>query len=419
MTVIKKSTLFWLLTLFGSGILIPAQADALIKKHDRIAILGDSITEQKMYSAFMETYMMACIPQYELSVMQFGWSGERAPRFLNRMQSDMLPWGPTVVTICYGMNDGSYRAYDEGIGNTYRDAMTGIIDHLKKNEVRFLIGSPSVVDTTHFRRCSPEVYNENLNTLGGIGKDIAISNGGKFADVHNVMADVMLKAKAKYGKSYHVSGGDGIHPWDNGHLLMAYGFLCEMGFDGQIAMIEMDLNGKTSVSEGHLVKDESAGRVKIESFRYPFCFYGDPKDMRGNLGMLEFIDFNDRLNRFTLKVKGLVSPKAKVIWGGKEKVFSSKALAQGINLAAEFFENPFNMPFKQVSNAVRHKQNFETGLVKLTVTLLKKKGESDPEVEAHLDTTISSVLKIQSFMKTRVLEAFKPVEHEILVQPVP
>ena len=43
---------------------------------DRVAICGDSITEQKMYSMYMEDYLLICQPQAQVQAIQFGWSGE-------------------------------------------------------------------------------------------------------------------------------------------------------------------------------------------------------------------------------------------------------------------------------------------------------------------------------------------------------
>ncbi len=59
-----------------------------LKKGDRLAICGDSITEQKMYSRIMETYLTVCVPHLDVTVRQFGWSGEKAPGFL-------APWRTT------------------------------------------------------------------------------------------------------------------------------------------------------------------------------------------------------------------------------------------------------------------------------------------------------------------------------------
>src|SRR5260370_38055337 len=81
---------------------------SVLKKGQRVAVVGDSITEQKLYSRFIETYLTACLPELELHVIQLGWGGETAPGFASRMNNDLLPWRPDVVTTCYGMNDGGY-----------------------------------------------------------------------------------------------------------------------------------------------------------------------------------------------------------------------------------------------------------------------------------------------------------------------
>ena len=100
-------------------------AELLLKKEDRLAVVGDSITEQKQYSRFIEDYLLACSPELNLHIFQFGWSGERAPGFANRMENDQVPWKPTVVTTAFGMNDGSYRPYNEDIGkNSVRPWIT-------------------------------------------------------------------------------------------------------------------------------------------------------------------------------------------------------------------------------------------------------------------------------------------------------
>src|SRR5580765_2145331 len=57
----------------------PKPSGLVLKKGDRLAICGDSITEQKMYSRIMEDYLTMCVPELEISVRQFGWSGEHAP----------------------------------------------------------------------------------------------------------------------------------------------------------------------------------------------------------------------------------------------------------------------------------------------------------------------------------------------------
>src|SRR5688572_18968618 len=80
----------------------PKQTGLFLKKGDKLAICGDSITEQKMYARIMETYLTVCTPELEISTRQFGWSGEKADGFLARMTNDVLRFDPTVATLCYG-----------------------------------------------------------------------------------------------------------------------------------------------------------------------------------------------------------------------------------------------------------------------------------------------------------------------------
>ena len=101
---------------------VQAQAPVL-KAGGRLAIAGDSITEQKLYSRFMEDYLAACTPELNATVVQLGWGGETAPGFAGRMENDMQSFKPDVVTTCYGMSDGGYRAYEPAIDKPYEDAM--------------------------------------------------------------------------------------------------------------------------------------------------------------------------------------------------------------------------------------------------------------------------------------------------------
>ncbi len=54
----------------------PAAAEAVLKAGDYVAIVGDSITEQRLYSVYMEDYLLMCQPAAQLQTTQFGWGGE-------------------------------------------------------------------------------------------------------------------------------------------------------------------------------------------------------------------------------------------------------------------------------------------------------------------------------------------------------
>jgi lysophospholipase L1-like esterase len=212
------------------------RAESILPPDARLAVIGDSITEQKLYSKYIETYLLACTGRKDIKVFQFGWSGERAGGFAARLENDLAVFHPNVATTCYGMNDGSYKPYAPEIGAEYEKNMRAVIAGLQKVGVKAIaIGSPGGVDPDFFKRPTIEggLYNQNLAQLRDIARKLAEENQQPFANVHDTMMDALPKAKAALGKEYGPFGGDGFHPAPSGQLLMAQAFLKVLGFDGE------------------------------------------------------------------------------------------------------------------------------------------------------------------------------------------
>lgn len=399
-----------------------AAGAAILGKGARVAIAGDSITEQKLYSRYMEDYLLACVSQLDLRVIQLGWSGEQASGFAARLENDLIPWKPDVVTTCYGMNDGRYRAYEPSIGQAYEGNMRAIVRRLKEAGAKVVVGSPGAVDFDFFKNpnTSPQVYNDNLAHLRDIARKIAGDEGMAFANVHDAMVNAMVKAKEALGKGYDVCGGDGFHPRPNGHILMAYAFLKGMGLDGDLGTITLDLKGKGEADGGHEVVSAGDGKIEVESRRYPFCFFGSEKSSDSTRSIVPFVPFNDELNRLILRVRGLDSPRAKVTWGKDSKIFSREALEKGINLAAEFPENPFSEPFRKLDEAVARKQAFETPMIKDVITQFRSMKNllgDDREAQEAMAKIRERLLEKDASYHLQARAAVAPVRHTIAVTP--
>jgi len=402
----------------------PLRADLLLQPNDFVAICGDSITEQKQYSVFMEDYFLMCQPAMGLRSAQFGWSGEQAQGFNARIGSDVLPFKPTVATTCYGMNDGHYMAMQQATGDTYRQYMTAAVEKLKAGGVRtIIVGSPGCVDGAAFAnpKTTADEYNQTLDALAGIAQDVAQKEGVGFADVHTPMMDVMAKSKAAYGDSYQLVAGGGVHPNNNGHLVMAYAFLKALGCDGAIGTITVDLGAGTAEgTPGQKILFSQFGSVEIESTRYPFCFQGDPdKPEQTDACVLKFLPFNDDLNRYLLVVKGLKGTKANVTWGSVSKEFSSADLAKGVNLAAEFLVNPFCDQFNKVNAAVYAQQNQETIFVKSFLHFLPDFQKMAPNSKDDLDKVTDDGMAQEKSLFDAAAALVVPIHHTIKIADEP
>ena len=393
----------------------------LLGDNARVAIIGDSITEQKLYSKYIETYLLACTGLKDIRCFQFGWGGETAGGFKQRLENDLGVFQPTVATTCYGMNDGRYVPYADAIGKDYEANMRAVVTGLQRAGVTsIVIGTPGGVDTKYFVKAgaTADQYNDSLARLGGLGRKLSAEFHTGFADVHREMTDAMTKAKAALGPDYDVCGRDGVHPGPNGHLLMAAAFLKGLGCDGGIGEITVDMHGASSASDGHRASGAD-GVAQVESTRYPFCFEGDTKSSGGTRSILAFCNFNDELNRFTLKVKNLDAARAKVTWGAESKDFTREQLAGGINLASEFSKTPFDAAFLNFMNAVRKKQEFETPMIKNMITNFRSFAgdvKEDAEFAAALDVLKKKMLAKQEKLDAEARKLVVPVKHTIKVE---
>ncbi|MSU61609.1 MAG: hypothetical protein EXS31_04290 [Pedosphaera sp.] len=391
----------------------PKPDGLLLKQGDRLAIIGDSITEQKMYSKIIETYLTVCVPELRVNTRQYGWSGETAEGFLRRMTNDCLRFSPTIATLCYGMNDHRYRTYDSANAMWYRENYSGVLRALKGAGARVVLGSPGCVGKVpSWTKSSPytlEDLNLNLATFRNIDIDIARGEGTGFADVFWPMLKAGQEAQQRYGTDYAVPGKDGVHPGWAGQLIMAYCFLNAMGLDGDLGSIMVDLTAdKADGKGGHAVTGFANGTATIRSSRYPFCAEGAlDKDDSIRSGMT-LVPFNQNLNRLMLVVKSGTSANYKITWGIDSKSYSSEQLAKGVNLADEFVKNPFTDAFKKVDDAVAKKQAYETRQIK---TLFH--GE---EGRADMEGTAALTEKARQPLADAIGKAFVPVEHQLKIE---
>ena len=148
-------------------------APFFLKDGDRVVFYGDSITDQRLYTTYIETYCVTRFPKKNFTFVHSGWGGDRVtgggggPIDL-RLKRDVLAYKPTVVTICLGMNDGSYRAFDQNIYNTYVNGYRHIIDTLQKElpGVRLTLLTASAYDDVTQAASFPGGYNSTLTTYG-------------------------------------------------------------------------------------------------------------------------------------------------------------------------------------------------------------------------------------------------------------
>jgi lysophospholipase L1-like esterase len=399
----------------GLYVVQPPQPKGLVlRPGDRLAICGDSITEQKMYSRIMETYLTVALPELNIGTRQYGWSGEQASGLLHRMTNDVLRFDPTVATTCYGMNDHHYRPYEPAIGQVYASNMTDIVLAFEAAGCRVIVGSPGCMGLQNPPwnniQGTPKERNINLCALRDIDIEIAQVEHVGFADVFWDMYLAQYFALQWYGANYTLAGKDSVHPGWAGHLVMAYAFLKGLDVPGDIGTFTVNLtSGKATVSKGHELISCRDGVLTIKSSRYPFCATGEADKADSIRSGMTLVPFNQDLNRLMLVVKGGKAPHYQITWGPTSRTYSVQQLSTGVNLAADFPANPFSGAFEAVDQAVARKQDFETRQIKNLFH-----GEAG---KADMEKTVADSEQERAPLVAAIKEAFVPVTHTLTITP--
>ena len=94
-------------------------------------------------------------------------------------------------------------------------------------------------------------------------------------------------------------------------------------------------------------------------------------------------------------------------------------LEKGINLAAEFIDNPFSESFRNLDASVGRKQQFETDMIKRMVTnfrLIRSAVGDDPELDGLLNGLYNKLAGKQQELQEKARATVQPLSHKLTVQ---
>ena len=93
------------------SVAVPARGEEFFFKNgDHVVMMGDSITEQHLYSNYVEMWTVTRFPAWDLTFRNVGIGGDRSTGGNSRFKRDTAPYKPTAMTVDFGMNDGGYKA---------------------------------------------------------------------------------------------------------------------------------------------------------------------------------------------------------------------------------------------------------------------------------------------------------------------
>jgi len=352
----KLSNLFALSVILISSLCTAQQPKPFyLKDGDKVVFYGDSITDQRLYTAIVEAFVATRYPSLNVSFTNSGWGGDSVSGggggpIDTRLKRDVFAYHPSVVTIMLGMNDGGYHPAAEDTNQKYYAGYRHIVESLRAGlpNVRITAIKPSPYDNVT-REHAPNgtadfEYNE---VMRGFGMWI-----GTYADqAHFDTADMNTNVVKMLRKAYELDPdtakglvSDRIHPSFAGHLIMAEELLKSWGARPVVSAVTIDASKPTakieSATDAKVTDLSNSGSLSWTQLddALPLPLKQWEEMWWGGGAAVQLVvkssDFTDALNQQILKVKGLHPGTYSIKIDGKSVAsFNRDELAAGVNIA--------------------------------------------------------------------------------------
>jgi lysophospholipase L1-like esterase len=197
-----------------------------VKPTDTLLFTGDSITDSGRRDAataplgtgYVRMLADELATTGDRTIINTGIGGNRAVDLESRWQFDVLDHRPDVLTVMIGIND-TWRRYDannptsaETFEQHYRDILTRSRAKLTGQIVLF---EPFLVEVTDAQRSWRDDLNPKIDVVRALAAEF---------DTELIPTDALMTAAAEELGAAAVAG-DGVHPTDAGHRLLADAWL--------------------------------------------------------------------------------------------------------------------------------------------------------------------------------------------------
>ncbi|HEY2858527.1 MAG TPA: SGNH/GDSL hydrolase family protein [Terracidiphilus sp.] len=356
----------------------PAQSPAL-HDGDRVAFYGDSITAQRLYTRYVEDFVLTRYPQMRVAffnagvpgdTVNGGYTGDRA----TRLTRDLFPLHPTVVTIMLGMNDGYYMPFDPKYLGIFEDGYRSLVKEIQARdpEARFtLISTTPYDEVTHGTEFAH--YSESVGRNADFAREFAASSHFPFADFHQKVSDLLESGHRSNPSLAALLVPDRIHPGEAAHWVMAAELARVWGLSPIVSDVHLDASAHEPISaenahvSGLALKDGSLTWTELDDAL--------PLPLPLHDGMIQFVLANSQLSamdRELLRVDNLSATRYTLKIDDRViGVFTRQQLATGVNLA--LLSTPMESQARDVDGTEQERARFDEAIFNLVI--------DDPKVD--------------------------------------
>lgn len=318
-----------------------------LKDGDTVVFYGDSITAQRLYTRDVEDFLLTRYPRLHVRFVNAGvpgdatWGGYTGT-MQERVQRDVAPFQPTMITVMLGMNDGGWGTGSPEIDAAFQKGYRQLLDALHKaapGASLTLISPTSYDEITHDTEFPgySRVIDRFADDVSWIDAQLQAS-GDKtilLADFHRPLTEALQRAKTQFPQLAPLIVPDRIHPSATGHWIMAAALMSAWHVNPIVSRVELNaanaqVIGKDRTTVTNLEKLPSGLQWTQLDDALPLPLDFNSAMTPVLLGISKIAD----LDQMTLRIDSLEAGQYELLIDAKTIAkFTREELQHGVNLA--------------------------------------------------------------------------------------
>jgi lysophospholipase L1-like esterase len=358
--------------------LLSAGEEFFLKDSDTVVFYGDSITERRLYTSYVEAYVRTRFPKLNVRFVNSGWGGDTVAggdggSLEVRLQRDVIAYKPTVATVLLGMNDGRYRQFNEGLYSDFVGGYEKLVKTLKAAlpDARLTLLAPPPFDDVTQPPQFPGGYNNVLRRFGLFVQTLGEHEKIPVVDLNSAVLGTLTAVNVKDPSAAREFVPDRVHPGPPASLLMAEALLKSWNGPAVITEVEIDAEAgratNTLRSEVASVSRAGGGLSWTQNdlaLPFPVDWHNPPGSVAAYSS-----DFIPEIDDQPLRVRNLNPGKYTLKIDGEAIVsYPADQFARGINLSA--LDTPMLRQAAEVLKLINQSDDLHLGRWRLIQVLL-------------------------------------------------
>lgn len=170
-----------------------ARAEFDLKDNDVVVFYGDTAFGEFHFTKWFDLFLRIKYPDLKARTINVGRNANVITRALEQLDKEVLVFKPTRVVLCFGLEDGGRRAFEQSAADAFIKKMTELIDRVQGAGAKVMLVTPPTPEDHKNAATAKIKYSEVMRQYSDAIKKLGEDKKLEVIDWNAMTADYQAK----------------------------------------------------------------------------------------------------------------------------------------------------------------------------------------------------------------------------------